>query len=528
MTEQADITSDAPPHAGNSQRDITGRDQMVSNVLFSWGSHLVFVVAGFIMPRMIDSHLGQELLGVWDFGWSLVAYFTLVNAGINSSINRYVAKHYGASDISGVSDVASSGFCVLGLAAVVVFGLTIGVFLLIPTWFGERLADNVREAQWVFFYLGMSLVCDTAFSPFVGVITGCHRWKIHNLIKSGWHLVSVTGMITVLLAGGSLVNLAQVYLAGQVFADATRVICAHRACPGLRVNPFRARGSTVKSMYAFGGKTMIPILSRLLAAQTTNILIVAYLGPAALALFSRPMALTLHIATFANKLAFVLTPTVSSLQSTDNHEEIRALLLKAVGYCCHLSLPLVLVLIVFGGPILQLWMGEDYADDLLPAILALGSLAMMINRPLWSIALGLNAHGRLGVAQLIASLCSVGLIALALGVFDLGLVGVAAALAIPLITVNTLYLPLCVCRRLGLPIRDYVESAVLRPAVHVLPFAACLVGARFLLNINPLIELAWGLAAGGTILTIIFWRHVLPDRLKVRLARIVPAYRSAT
>ncbi|MCH8193555.1 MAG: hypothetical protein IIA65_06015, partial [Planctomycetes bacterium] len=144
MTDQADAPSDAIPSADNSQRDVTGRDQLVSNVLFSWASHLVFVAAGFIMPRMIDNHLGQELLGVWDFGWSLVAYFSLVNAGINSSINRYVAKYYGARDIAGVNDVASSGLCVLGLAAVVVFGLTIGVFLLIPTWFRERLPDHVR------------------------------------------------------------------------------------------------------------------------------------------------------------------------------------------------------------------------------------------------------------------------------------------------------------------------------------------------------------------------------------------------
>jgi len=253
MTEQADDPGDATPSLDNSQRDITGRDQMISNVLFGWASHLVFIVAGFIMPRMIDNHLGQELLGIWDFGWSLVAYFVLVNAGISSSINRYVAKYYAARDITGINDIVSSGVCVLGLAALLVFGLTIGVSLLMPSWFGERLADNIREAQWVFFYLGMSLVFDTAFGPFVGVLTGCHFWKVHNLIKSGWHFVSVAGMITVLLAGGSLVNLAQAYLAGQVFSDATRVICAHRACPGLRVNPFRARGSTIKSMYAFGG-----------------------------------------------------------------------------------------------------------------------------------------------------------------------------------------------------------------------------------------------------------------------------------
>lgn len=85
------------------QSDVTGRDRITRNVLASWGGYGVFIVAGFIMPRLIDTRIGQEALGVWDFAWSLVAYFSLVQAGVVSSVNRFVAKYQAVGDLDGVN-----------------------------------------------------------------------------------------------------------------------------------------------------------------------------------------------------------------------------------------------------------------------------------------------------------------------------------------------------------------------------------------------------------------------------------------
>lgn len=103
----------APTTIQSQAEDLTGRERMVSNVIFSWGAHSVFIIAGFIMPRMIDRRLGQELLGIWDFSWSLVSYFQLVQAGIASSVNRYVARYRAAGDMLGVNRVVSSATCIL-------------------------------------------------------------------------------------------------------------------------------------------------------------------------------------------------------------------------------------------------------------------------------------------------------------------------------------------------------------------------------------------------------------------------------
>jgi O-antigen/teichoic acid export membrane protein len=225
--------------------------------------------------------------------------------------------------------------------------------------------------------------------------------------------------------------------------------------------------------------------------------------------------------TLVNKMAMVLVPTVSSLQSTGNLKEIHELLIKSVRYSFYMTLPMVLVLVVFGSSIMQLWMGSRYAKGLVPAILAIGSLIAMGQAPLQMILMGMNAHGRAGMGHLVASLCSVGLNLLVLRYLGVGLVGVAVAVTLPLTVMNMVYLPILIRRQLGIGIGHYFLAVTIGPAVHVLPFAVCLVVARLVFNTKPLIGLMWGCLIGGTILAILYWRYVIPARIKMRVFRFI-------
>ena len=60
---------------------------------------------------------------------------------------------------------------------------------------------------------------------------------------------------------------------------------------------------------------------------------------------------------------------------------------------------MIAVLTIMGGPILKVWMGQEYADDLLPAVLALGFLPLLLQLPMNSILQGLNSHGRPGLCN---------------------------------------------------------------------------------------------------------------------------------
>src|ERR1700689_2389968 len=76
-----------------AKEDLSGQDRLSRNVAFAWGGYAVNLVAGFIMPRLISDRLGQTTLGIWDFAWSVVSYFGLVQLGVSGSVSRYVARY---------------------------------------------------------------------------------------------------------------------------------------------------------------------------------------------------------------------------------------------------------------------------------------------------------------------------------------------------------------------------------------------------------------------------------------------------
>jgi O-antigen/teichoic acid export membrane protein len=181
--------------------DRTGRDRLVRNVIASWAGHLVFIIAGFVMPRQIDLTIGQVGLGVWDFGWTAVNYFYLAQIGVGVSINRYVARYRAAHNAEGLSRMISSAVLLQSTAAVIVLGLTALSVKFLPLFFADRLAGETETAAWVIGLLGVSVAIRMAIQAFSGVVTGCHRWDLHNFLNASAYAVTVYAMLAVLWAG---------------------------------------------------------------------------------------------------------------------------------------------------------------------------------------------------------------------------------------------------------------------------------------------------------------------------------------
>jgi O-antigen/teichoic acid export membrane protein len=499
--------------------DRTGRSMLVSNVLFTWGGQMVFFVSGFIMPRMIDQKLGHEVLGVWDFSWSLVTYFRFVDMGITACINRFVAQYWSKNDIAGINRVVSSASVALGIAGVVVLLCTVGAVITLPSWFGAQLNDYVLVTQESVLCLGVMLAISTALGAYNGVLTGCHRWELQTMRISLWQFITVAAMLVALFMGAGLVALAAITAIGQVLGQLTMVTLAYRACPGLQLNRSLASWKTIKELYVYSGKALLPTFSEMLLNQTTSVLIIGGLGPTALAIFTRPRALLRQMDSLERKMAMILIPTTSSLEVCGHLDEIKRLLVKSVRYSVYLVLPLVMVLVIFGGEVMRLWMGPDYADWTLPAVMAIGFLGSCIQTPIIYMLEGLNAHGRAGVGQLVGSALSAAAVFVAIKYFHGGLTAAAIAVTAPLMVVNLFYLPLLLCRRLEQSMGKFYGEVALGPLMHVLPFTICLVVARLLFNDYPFPALAL-CTAGGVSLAIFYWRSVLPEKLKSAARRL--------
>lgn len=490
---------------------------MGRNVAFAWGGYMVNVVTGFIVPRLISDQLGQTTLGIWDFSWSIVSYFGLVQLGLGSSVSRYVAKYRSVGDHHGlnvsVSTVAVFQRCVGWLAAVLA---AIAAFLILPM-FADRLAGELSVARWVVFILGVEVAASISLTVYGSVIVGCHRWDIHNSISAICYALVAAGMTTALLLGGGLVSLALIHCGTMTGGELSRRYLSRRVCPELEISRRLASKPVFFEQARYSAKSLVPRISLLISNQALSLLVVAFLGPASLAIFSRPKSLIRTLQTLAAKFGFILVPTASALQARKDREGLRQAMLGSPAFIAAIALPVLVTIALFGDQVIRLWMGPQYVHPGLVPVLALGAFGTLVQEPIWSLLAGMNQHGRVALIKLGAAIASASCLGIGLAVFDWGLLGAAVCFVAPQVLVDGVIVPAYACRHLQIPVGTFIWRILALPLLCTLPFGIALHLSQRLLASSQ-IGLALTSAFLGTATsTLLFVRLVVPPALQSRI-----------
>jgi O-antigen/teichoic acid export membrane protein len=498
--------------------DLTGRERFGRNVAFAWGGYLVNVVSGFIIPRLISDRLGQTTLGIWDFCWSMVTYFGLVQLGMGGSVTRYVALYRAKGDTRGLNCSVST----IALFQKSVGWLALVVGIIVAWWvlplFGSRLGGELQAARWVVFILGAEIAMVIMLTVYGSVIVGCHRWDIHNSVSAITYGFIAAGMIGVLLLGGGLPALALSHCIFSVAGEVVRWRLTRRICPELIISSRLASWHSFREQARYGAKNLIPRLADLFSNQALSILITMYLGPAKLAIFSRPKGLMRTLQALAAKFGFILIPTASSLQAREDRVGLQTTLKTAPACIAALVLPPIVTLVILGDYVIRLWMGAKYVYPGLVPILAVGALAPLVQEPVWSILSGMNIHGRIALYKLGASIASAALLAAGLGLMRWNLLGAAICLTVPWLTVDGFVTPLYACRKVGIPLSEYYWRTFLQPALCLLPYTCALLAILLLERYTiwwPITAVAGGVIGSGYL----YWRFLIPPQLRGQIAR---------
>jgi O-antigen/teichoic acid export membrane protein len=480
-----------------------------------WGSQLIQIAAGFVVPRLIADRLGRELLGVWDLAWSLTSYFTLLEAGIGAAVNRHIALHLSERDMTGVNRVVSSVAAAQRVVGTLIVGGSIGLSFFVGTFTPGLSAVDLADAQWLVIILGSSIGISLYGAVYTGVLAGCQKWALHHGIYAFTNTLRAVGMITALSFGKGLVSIALVHLSTEVLGRFIRTVKAHEACPGLSNRLGNATVASIKRMVLYGGKLYLTQVSQVMINQTVNVMISAILGPAFLALYVRPGSLMRQAAVFSQKYSLMLVPRAAVLARHGSRESKASLAIESTRNGLLITLPLTAMLALSGGNLLSVWMGPDFADSVLIAVLAGSFLVEGAYWPLNSVLAGLNYHGRPALAAIMgaaASTVAAGAVLVA-GQRELWLV--AFAVTLPWSVTQAVYIPIYACARLGVPVRRFILDSWTRPLLCVLPFMACLVISNAVFPDAPLKALLAGGISGGVVLASTYWKWAFPSAARL-------------
>ncbi|WP_022940392.1 MATE family efflux transporter [Psychromonas hadalis] len=503
----------------NKKADLTGQDRFAWNLLVSWASQLVLIFSGFIMPRLVDEQVGQASLGIWDFGWSFVSYLSLVGLGMGACFNRYIAKHRAAGDFVSLNKVANSAVFVQLIFSAITAMTTISFYFLLPLYFSDTLQDNIVTAQWVVLFLGLSISVKMIAGSASGLLTGYHRWDIHNALHAGDSILSLILMVIALyFTDLSVAGMAIGYLLSTIVFETLRFVFVNKHCKEFHFNLHLANLATCKEMLLFGIKSMLSNVPPIILLQTISIMLVSMIGPAALAIFARPMALTKQIRTFMTKFTLMLTPTTGSMQGAGDMKAIQTLFVNTTKLSFAFTLPSLGFLFIYGDVVLQYWMGSEYALSTLVMILALGQLLPMGQDTSIRILMGMNQHGRISLVAFIVIFAVFALGLMFTGIDSWQLTTAALLFVIPMNIVYGFIVPIYTCRELKIAWLSYVRQSFLKPVLYILPYLGLLAWSRQAFNSNDVL-IAWSaFIAAGIVTIIIYFIYLVPEKMQQKIS----------
>ncbi len=501
--------------------DKTGRNRILSNVAWSWGGYILIFAIGFLMPRLINDFIGQARLGIWDFAWSVVSYLSLSSFGIGSSVNRYVSKFRASGDFNKLSETVNSVLAIQLLVATFIF---LGALLFawyMPIYFSAKLGDALQDAQIVLVILASAVAIQQLFHVFRGVITGCHRWDLHNFIEVFLRIISFLGIFFTLFIGYGLPGMALAYLASVIIVEACRFFIARRVCPEFHLGFGYVTWRQAKKMILFGWKTVLATLSPIILMQTTSIVVAKILGPSVLAVLSRALGLMSRTETFINRYSFITTPVASALQMSEDRHSLHKFIYETAAFVAGVVVPIVVIFLLCGGDILKIWMGNEYAKGATMAILALGYFFPLTQSPLLRIIIGLNMHGRLGILNILLCLAIFAITFFICQREGLTLNKAAILIALPMAIGNGLLIPLYAKFYLDLPLLDYFRKSLLIPLLASVPLSLVTASARILWPGSSLKILSIAFLGGVPLVVLCYWLFFWEKEFKKRIVHKV-------
>jgi O-antigen/teichoic acid export membrane protein len=463
------------------------------------GQFVISTGIGIWMTPYLIANLGVAVYGLVPLATNITSYLGIITVALSGSVGRFLAADLAREDREGAvrtfntSLYASLVLSLLLLPAVAVFAYFSPAILNIP-------AGAESGTRWLLFAAGLAFLANTVGSNFTASTFARNRFDLQRLINA---LATITQAVCIVvffsLYDASLWHVAAAIMALALVQLGGYTLLWRRLTPWLRVSYKAFARERLHEVLSMGGWLTVIRLGAMLFVKSELLVVNFVLGAQQAGLYAPLLLFSIMLQTIAELGSGALEPTFIARYVEGDRERLSAnsqQAIKILGLA--LALP-VGIIAGLGKPLLNLWLGEQYAD-LWPLLsLVTGHLAFnLCITPLFGIQRTLNKLQWPGIVTVVTGLLNVGLAAGLAGLTGWGLYGIGIAGAVALIVKNSLFVPLYTAHIMRCPLYTYLRWVGLILVVTVI-MGAVSWGVSMVLALS-----SWGLliAAGVCLATV--------------------------
>lgn len=481
--------------------------RMFSNATAQWIATGINAVIGIVLVPFLLIQLGQEGYGLIGLLGSVASLNMIADLGFSGALSRNLAEQIALKDTRRFNEIASTALCyylVVGAMPALVcvlFASPIAGFFKVP----DKLMDQaIFLIRW---YSSASLFMTLVQSVFRGVITSNARFAALNILDSSLSLLKAVGLFVVLgLTDSGLLGWAGVLLFTQAIAIPALWRIARAARPSLALNLRLFSNTALRQLFRLGSNLFVLRLTRLISTTSDPMVISAFLGPAAVAIYTPALALVGAFRPLIDTLSQQLHPLTTGYHVTGHTRQLQMVLIRGTRFTFLMGVGACVFVFFFAEPLTRIWLHDSLGQSYLitTTVLMLWSAVDLITYAAgsqWPVLLGMNRLRFLIWSQVLPAFLNVAFSILLIQHTQLGVI----AVVIPTLVINLLRRPLVAAytaRVCGLPARTYFREAYLGGMALIALLSAVAWTVRTMLQPDSLLTLGasaliYGLAWSG-------------------------------
>jgi O-antigen/teichoic acid export membrane protein len=436
------------------------------NVSTRYVAYAIDAALGVVMLPFNLAHLGKPLYGLWILTASLTTSFALLDLGYSGSSVRFIARYRALRDREGLNQILSTLFVVYSgigasvlCAALIMSGSLDTVFKINPA--------DVSTSRYVLLIISGYIAVRFSFSVYGGVIVGFQRYHVNNVISIMTSVAVAAVNVAALMAGAGLVGLVASTTAVRIVGLFLYRRAAHRVFPALSIRIDDFSRQRLREVSGFSVYMLLFDLGCKLNFSSDTLVLGAFLGTPAVALWAPAQRLTELLTKLSNQLNDALFPHVVESDTARRTDRLRSTFIQGTQLSLAMAIPLAGGVAIVAHPLIRAWVGPSFSQTatILQMLAALVVLRAG-NSTSSTILKGAGEHKRLTAY---VAVTGVGNLALSIAlVKPYGMIGVAIGTVLPIVIMSMVATFPTACRRVGVPLSRAFREAVwpaLWPAV---------------------------------------------------------------
>jgi O-antigen/teichoic acid export membrane protein len=289
-------------------------------------------------------------------------------------------------------------------------------------------------------------------------------------------IVVATVNVIVLLSGYGLAELVAATTAVRILSYFAYALNAYRVFPALRIRLSFFNRERLREATGFSVFILIIDLANKLNYSTDAIVIGAFMGTSAVAIWAVAQRLIEIVQRVTDQLNAVLFPVVVDSATIESTDRLQKILIQGTRLSLAMVVPIATVLALIARPLVMLWVGPVFAESVAVIHILSFVVALRVGNATSAVILkGSDHHKFLALANISMAVGNLVLSVLLVRVY--GLIGVAVGTLIPMIVIAMFVVFPAACRRVQLPV-----STVIRRSVWPATWPALVMGSLVLLT----------------------------------------------